>query len=168
MEPRIIGKRYSDTAGHIDCPLELHPVTAASLEQGSSGQGVVLRSGMASFHLAGDSRTLRRVAAALSDIADSMEAGTAGKAVQAGAELPQADSPIEELRAVVRWCDWQHECWWHPEQGPAPTIAQIIHLYHLCQAWDVDTPECMDLDLWSAKERGKAKAALQGWLDDRG
>lgn len=49
---------------------------------------------------------------------------------------------IETLRQVAAWADWQLEDHWLPEvASKTPTVAQIVQLWTLCQAWGVDTPE---------------------------
>lgn len=48
---------------------------------------------------------------------------------------------IETLRQVVAWADWQREDHWLPADGKAPTVAQVVELWTLCQAWEVETPE---------------------------
>lgn len=64
---------------------------------------------------------------------------------------------IETLRQVAAWADWQLENHWLPEvASKAPTVAQIVELWTLCQAWGVDTPEDLAPDVW------------RGWLARRG
>jgi hypothetical protein len=70
--------------------------------------------------------------------------------------------PIEELRAIVAWCNWQYENWWLPFDGRNPTIEQIIELYHLCRSFDVETPECLQM------VGDEAEAALDRWVAARG
>lgn len=70
---------------------------------------------------------------------------------------------IELLRRVVQWADWQREDHWLPEDGPAPTLTQIVLLHSLCLSWDVETPE----DL-ANHENPRARSAWKVWHGARG
>lgn len=62
---------------------------------------------------------------------------------------------IEDLRAIVRWCDNQHESFWRPGSREDLTIVQILALYHTAQ--DAGYP---GLDEWWSDDRD---AALKAW-----
>jgi hypothetical protein len=61
---------------------------------------------------------------------------------------------VEDIRALVRWCDDQTESWWRPESGDL-TLSQILALYHA-----VDQAGYFSLDGWYSEDRG---AALEVW-----